>query len=58
MMKVKDLIKELKQENRELEVFLFCHDHNPKKHDNGVGPAYSVNEYTDDKGKTFIAIST
>jgi len=55
---VKKLIKELKKEDQELEVQLFCHDHNPEKSDNGCGYAFSVNEYTDDKGETFIAIST
>jgi len=56
-MTVKELIKQLKQKKQNLEVRLFCHDHNPKIYNEGVGLAYSVNEYTNDKNETFIAIS-
>ena len=57
-MRVKELIKQLKAENQNLEVQLFCHDHNPERHDHGVGYVHSVYEVTNDLGETFIALST
>ena len=57
-MKVKELIKQLKQEDQNLEVRLFCHDHNPEIHDHGCGHACSVREITNDIKEIFIAIST
>lgn len=58
MLIVKELIKELKKENQNLEVRLFCHDHNPKMYNHGCGHACSVNEYTNNKDETFVAVST
>ena len=57
-MTVKKLIKELKKEKPSLAVRLFCQDHDPENSGEGVGPVFSVNEYTNDKGYTFVAIST
>ena len=55
-MTVTELIRELKREKGHLQVLLFAHDHNPEKHDEGVGPARSVWETKDDKGDIFVAI--
>lgn len=61
-MTVKQLIKQLQREardgNGDLEVRQFAHDHDPEKHDEGTGPTFSVNEYTNDIGETFIALCT
>jgi hypothetical protein len=61
-MTVKELIKELQRElragNGNLEIRQFCHDQNPKIHDQGDGPTASVNEYTNNMSETFIALST
>ncbi len=57
-MKVKELIRRLKQENQNLEVQQFAHDHNPEVHDEGTGYTSSVYEITDDLGETFVALST
>ena len=55
-MKVKELIRRLKQEDPNLEVQQFAHDHNPENHGEGNGYTNSVCEVTDDKGETFIAL--
>lgn len=55
-MTVKELIRKLKQEKGHLQVKMFAHDHDPEKHDEGVGYANSVWEETDDLGETFVAI--
>ncbi len=57
-MKVKKLIRLLKQENQNLEVQQFSHDHNPEIPDEGTGYTLSVFEVTDDEGNTFVALST
>lgn len=57
IMTVKELIKQLKKEKQSLEVRLFAHDHNPEVYDEGVGHAHFVNEYTNNKNETFVAIS-
>ena len=55
-MTVKELIKRLKKELPDLEVEMFAHDHNPERHDEGVGEVCSVWEETNDEGRTFVAL--
>ena len=57
-MKVRELIRELKNQNQNLQVQQFAHDHNPEKHDEGTGPTFSVFEYTDDTGYTVVGLCT
>ena len=55
-MTVKELRRELKREKGHLQVKLFANDHNPEKHDEGVGSPHAVWETKDDKGDIFVAI--
>lgn len=55
-MKAKQLIRKLKELDGDLDVFMFAHDQDPQKVDEGDGEVFSVNEVTDDDGKTFIAL--
>ncbi len=57
---VNKLIKELQREarngNGNLEVRQFAHDHNPEQHNEGTGATMTVDEYTNDLGDTFIGL--
>ena len=59
-MKVNELIKQLEALKRQglgnLPVDLFAGDHNPEQHDEGDGPLHSVEVYTDDRKRTFVAL--
>lgn len=55
-MKVKDIIRALKKENKELDVYIFDHDHDPENPANGCGAVYNVREIIDHDGKKFVAI--
>jgi hypothetical protein len=55
-MKAKKLIAELKEMNGNLEVYMFAHDQNRATADEGDGEVFSVEEVTDNLGKTFIAL--
>ena len=57
-MTVRKLIAELKKQDKNLQVDMFCHDQNPEMSDEGVGGVSSVDETIDENGRIFVALIT
>jgi len=55
-MKVKELIKRLRDENPDLNVLMFAHDHDSAKSNEGIGEVFAAYEVTDENGYTFVAL--
>ena len=55
-MKVKELIRKLRAQDRDLDVYMFAHDHDPFFSNEGVGGVNSVSDETDENGKVFVAL--